>query len=150
MPERALGTILGGEDPPSEDEGVSKQALREKIMEASFESEGFSYDDCSLAMARIIVEAIEKYPCLRDVPMEPTYLTDTDGKMVWFEDRDSPAVYIRQGMFEVLKFLHPDEESPERKVMDEMTGFMWGWAYNAAASVCLMEPQPNPAIVEIG
>ena len=43
-----------------------------------------------------------------------------------------------------------DEASPERKVMMELTGFMWGWAYNAAARVLGLNAQPNPAIVEIG
>jgi hypothetical protein len=147
MPERALGTILGGKDQPTDEEKLSRQELLEKIRGASLAPD--SYDDASLAIARVIVEAIEKYPCLRSVPMEAEYLRDANEKMVWFEDRESPAIHIRPGMYEILEKLHPDESSPERVVMNGMTGFMWGWAYNAAAHVLFMDQQRNPAIVEI-
>lgn len=149
LPERALGTILGGKDQPSDEESLSLQELREKIRTASLEPD--SYDGASLAIARVIVEAIEKYPCLRDVPMEGVYLTDTGGKMVMYETGgDVPCIVIRQGLYDILKQIHHDEQCPERAVMDGMTGFMWGWAYNAAARVLMMDQQPNPAIMEIG
>ncbi|MCU1489708.1 MAG: hypothetical protein JWM85_1113 [Acidimicrobiaceae bacterium] len=31
----------------------------------------------------------------------------------------------------------------------QLTGFMWGWALNAARACCELEPVPNPAIVEV-
>jgi hypothetical protein len=31
-----------------------------------------------------------------------------------------------------------------------MTGFMWGWAFNAARRICELPPAANPAIVTIG
>ncbi len=147
MPERALGTIFRGDDQPTEDEKLSPEEFETKIRVAPIESR--SYDGASLAMARIIVDAVEKYPCLRGVPMESVYLRDKDEKMVWFEDRESPSVHIRAGMYDVLKDIFPDEACPERKVMQGLSGFMWGWAYNAAAQVLKLEAQPNPAIMEI-
>jgi len=147
LPKRALETILGGKDQPTEEETVSREELEAKIRLASMEPD--SYDDCSLAIARVIVEAVEKYPNLRSVPMEAEYLRDVDGETVWFEDRERPVIHIRSGMHDVLKEIFPDEQSPERKVMSEMTGFMWGWAYNAAARVLGMSARPNPAIVEL-
>ena len=143
MPERALGTILGDKDQPAEDEKVSPEEFEAKIRAASMEPD--SYDGASLAIARVILEAVEKYPCLRDVPMESVYLTGKDGKVNY----DKPAVHICPGMYDVLKNIFPDEACPERKVMEGLTGFMWGWAYNASGRGLGLAEQPSPAIIEI-
>ena len=144
MPERALETVLGGADQPNEEEKLSPKEFEDQIREAPIEAN--SYNGAAAATARIIVEAIDKYPELRTVPMESVYLKDQTGHMIF----EPQAVKLVLGMYDVLKQLYPDEESPEGKVLSDLTGFMWGWAYNAAARILGLKDQPNPAIVEIG
>jgi len=146
MPERALGTILGDEEQPTEEEQLSSKEFEAKVRSASLDVTD-SYDGAALGIARVIVEAIEKYPSLRSVPMEADFLRDATGEVVW--DGDNLICYC-MGLYDILKKIHPDKSSPERQVMDGMTGFMWGWAYNAAARILGLASQPNPAIMEIG
>ena len=145
--ERALGTILGGEDQPSEEERETREQMEGRIRNAPISADG--YDGAATACARIILEAYEEYPVLRNHPTEGVYLTDQAGQMVWFEEHKKQAVVTIPGLVDVLKQLH--EQEPEKlAVFSDLTGFMWGWAVNAARHVLGLDPKPNPAILEIG
>ena len=62
-----------------------------------------------------------------------------DGK----KDYNNP-IYGRQGLYDVLK--------ADGIPLEELgiTGFQWGWAYNAARRCLELPPEPNPAIITIG
>lgn len=63
------------------------------------------------------------------------------------QDADGPRpkyVKVRDGLYDVMKAEGIDLAELE------LTGFMWGWAVNAARKVLGDGPVPNPAIVEIG
>ena len=46
--------------------------------------------------------------------------------------------------FDAVKVKHPSSE-----LLEELTGFMVGWAYNAVRYCFNAQPKANPAIVEI-
>ncbi len=142
--ERALKTILGGDPQPTEEEKESIEEMRSRILSAPIESK--SYDGTATACARLILEAWAKYPALTECPLENMYLMGKDGQMVLLDNR--PVVLV-PGVYEALKRIY--EDRPEAmEVFDELTGFMWGWAVNAALRCMDLPPEPNPAIVEIG
>lgn len=57
-----------------------------------------------------------------------------DRQMVW------PAEVVTAGWYEQMK---------DQGVMPalDLTGFMWGWAVNAALRCMELPPRPNPAII---
>lgn len=142
--ERALKTILGGEEQPSEEEQQTPAEMLDQIREASL-TPG-SYGDAALACARLILETYEKYPTLRDQPTEGVYLKGQDGMLVIAADKG--LVPLVHSLHDILKRLH-DEDSPEREILSGLTGFMWGWAVNAVGYALGDPPKPNPAIAEI-
>lgn len=144
MPERALKTVLGGEEQPTQDEKLNLEEFEDRVREAPIE--GGSYDGSALACARMILEAVEKYPPLRQVPYESVYLRGGDGMMIM--SPDGGAVVIQPGLHDVLKRLHPT--GIEAEILADLTGFMWGWACNAVQRILGKDPVPNPAIVDIG
>lgn len=136
-----MKTILGGEGQPSEDEKSTPEQMLDMIRSQGFEN--LDYGTTATAVARLILEAYEKFPEIQDVPKEHVYLRDGAGQMVW------PAVHLTADLRGVLKQLHADE--PEKlKVLSDPTGFMWGWAVNAVQYAMLLPEEPNPAIVTIG
>lgn len=147
--ERALDTILGGEGQPEEEEKQTPEEMLASIREAPIDAHG-SYGGCSLACARIILEVYEKYPMLREFPTETIYLKGPDGKVVEPPGDSFCLIPLTYDLSDVLRRLHPDEKSPERQVLAELTGFMWGWALNAVGYALGDPPKPNPALMTIG
>ena len=138
--ERALKTVLGGEEQPTEEEKQTPEQMLASIRGAALID--LDYGTTALACARLILEAYERYPVLREEPTEAVYLQDAAGKMVW------PAVHLRPGLHSILKELFEDEQQ-RLDVLSDLTGFMWGWAVNAVRYAMGEPPVPNPAIVEI-
>ena len=139
--DRALGSILGGEEHPTEDERQTPEQMLDSIRDAKFTD--LDYGTTSLACARLILEAFEKHPAIRDVPTEHEYLKDADGLMVW------PAVYLTADLHGVLNQLYAEDEM-RLGILDGLTGFMWGWAVNAVRYAMGDPPKPNPALMTIG
>lgn len=146
--ERALGTILGGEGQPEESEKQTPEEMLASIQQAPLERK--SYGGTSLACARIILEAYEKYPELRSHPTSTQYLRGKDGKLVEKAGKDFGLIVLVHDLNHILKQLHPDESSPERQILSDLTGFMWGWAVNAVGYALGEPPKPNPALMTIG
>lgn len=157
--ERALKTILGGDPPPGPEEQESVEAMRARILAAPLDPHG-SYDGCATACARIVLEALERWPVLTSVPTETIYLRDDDNKAVLVTSAgeivsdfsaDVHMVPISSSLYDVLKRIHP-EGTTQHAVFEELTGFMWGWAVNAArrcAQVGVkLGPVPNPALLD--
>jgi len=138
---RALGVVLGGDEQPTEEERKSVAEMRETLLAAPIEST--SYEGTANACARLILEAWEKYPNVRDVPSENEYLRGPDGKTVL-----EPWVSITKDLHPVLKEIYKDNKAATA-VLSDLTGFMWGWAVNAARRCSDMPQVPNPAIVTI-
>lgn len=142
MADRALKTIFGAEQ-PAQDEQLSPEEFERTIRESPMAAS--SYGGAASACARLILEALEKYPQLRDVPYEGRYLTEKDGNLVY--SPDGGLVLIQAGLHDALKRLHPDGEGAT--VLSGLTGFMWGWACNAVQNILGKPPVPNPAILDI-
>lgn len=144
--DRALGTILGGEEQPTEEDRSTPAELLDEIREVNIAGP-HDYGSAALAMAKILLEAFERYPALREHPTENIYLRSDDGNLVF--NSKGGLVCLQHGLYDVLKDLHPDEDSPERRLMSDLTGFMWGWAVNAVGFALGDPPKPNPAILEV-
>lgn len=142
--ERAIETILGGKEQPKESEKQTPEQMLASIREAPISTE--SYGGTALACARVILEAYERYPVLKGHPTETQYLRGPDGKSVFVDDGLVPLTY---DLHDVLKRLHPDEDGPERQVLSDLTGFMWGWAVNAVRYALGDPPQGNPALMTV-
>ena len=82
-----------------------------------------SYDGCATRCARLVLEYLESHP--------EAHAKDANGDL-----------------YDLVKASVSPEDRKE--VMGELTGFMWGWAVNAARHVLKLKPVPNPAIITIG
>jgi len=138
--EKAVETILGGEDEP---EHLTDEQFEQMIRTAPIKPD-LGYDEGSNACARIVLEAYEKYPQLQDLPEEHIYLKFANGKT----DLDN-FYSINTTLYDVLRKLYDDDSYEYRWVFSELTGFMWGWAVNAARKVLGLGAVPNPALITI-
>jgi hypothetical protein len=143
----ALKVILGGQ---SEDDQVH-------MYPGEFEStirnapgppwEGDeAYSECSNYLARLILEWLEKdfERVLSPVESEYVWPKDENGETIWDSTRVvKPILGWSDRMKEDGYFAEPDG-------MFGCTGFMWGWAVNAARSIVNVPSVPNPAIITIG
>lgn len=138
--ERALGTVLGGKPSPEKDEQMDPVQFEAWIM--SHTSDLHSYEGTAAYAAKLILDHFRAHPEDTSIPTEPKYLMDKkpDGTDDWDTWRQDKSVRnLTDVMFEY----------PEFKALD-LTGFMWGWAVNAARRCCELPSVPNPAIVTIG
>lgn len=140
--ERALKTVLGGEESPTKDEGMSPAEMKAMLEAKDDDTDG--YDAHAQVMAKYLVRLYEKYPEIAYCPTEDVYRKDDNGETIW----EGPALVT--GLSEVAKREWPDESHPFRQALSEATGFSWGWAVNAARYCLDLPPVPNPAILTVG
>lgn len=138
--EAAVHAVLGGAQPEHLE---TAEEMRDRIMATTVEEAHGTYDGCATYMAKIILTAFTLQPELAQVPTEPVYETDDDGRMRFV---DGNPVVVHPGLYEVLK---QRITADDRDVAKEMSGFQWGWAVNAARRCVELGPVPNPAIVTI-
>lgn len=131
----AMKAILAGEDPGSP---MSETAFEQMIREAPLD-QGWDYGTASNAIARLVLKAYEDYPMLREVPDDVQYLVDANGNKVY-------SIKLTNSLYDVIKQLYPEHYDD---LFSGMTGFMWGWAVNAARSILDLGPLPNPALLTI-
>ncbi len=141
--DRAIETILGDKDSPSEEEQRTPEQMLDAIREALESPE--DYGGCALSYARVLLEAYEAHPALRDHPTKTVYLEGQDGRAVFTDS--GGLVRLIPDIYDVLESLHPDEDCWQRKVMSDLTGFMVGWANNAVRYALGDPPVPNPAMI---
>lgn len=139
--DRALGTILGGEEPPSEEEEKTPQWWLDHLL--GREDDVGSYEGHAETMAKYIILAYRRMPGLVHAPNSPVWLTSEWG------DKDYDVVVLPD-LSDCLKKVYADEDHPFRKALGEATGFSWGWAFNIARYALELPPQPNPAIITVG
>lgn len=131
--DRALGTILGGEPSPEEDEQMGVIEFRAYIMQP--DQEALDYGEAARRVARMILEFFMADPHRATIPTETVYQQPVD----W-----SNPVVLERDLYAVMK----DNGIPLADL--GLSGFQWGWAVNAARRCVELEPVSNPAIVTIG
>lgn len=148
----ALGKIIGGKEIP-EDSVMSEAEFEAHIRGIDYSDVTvLTYDTSATAIAKMVLDALEKYPVLQTVPTEKVYLRDEDGAVL-SPDKDEnygfqKMIPISADLYAVLKLLY-GANSIEVEILKDSTGFMWGWAVNAARSILGLGPVPNPAIIEV-
>ena len=124
---RALGTILGEKPQPSDEDRVSMKELEARIRSRPLPGEGtppWKDEDTSDAYSKAAEILAHAYLVLAD------------------EDPD----LLTKGMWDAFTARWPDGDD----WIGGVSGFMEGWAFNAARSIKQLPPTPNPAIIEIG
>lgn len=138
--ESALGAVLGSEETP---ERMTDEEF-ERVIRTAPIAPGLGYEGGANACARIILDAYEAYPELQDMTDSRTYLHLADGDIDW-----SNPISTNRTLTDVIKRLYPEGTPEHDHVIVDLTGFMWGWAVNAARKVLGLGPVPNPALVTI-
>jgi hypothetical protein len=140
--EQAMRAVLGGDQP----ERLTDEDFERMIRTAA---PGGGYDGTANYAARLVLEFLETHPEHRGTPIEAEGEFQINGRKAepWeLRDADGPRpeyVKIRDGLYDVMK------EAGVPLADLDLTGFMWGWAANAARHVLGLRAQPNPAIVEV-
>lgn len=145
-PSAAMRKIVGN-DPISEDAVQTKQEFERSIRNATVNwkdrevPDGEGYDMCSRYIARGILEMYEAFPDTRNLSDIPKFLQDANGDITW----ENP-ISLTVTLSDVYRKLY--EGTSYREAYSESSGFMWGWAVNAARSILDLGPLPNPAIID--
>lgn len=142
-PMRALKTILGGDPQPSDEERESIEEMRNRILLIT-RDQATDYDTISLYAAKLILVFLLDDPSRKDIPTENVYEQDASGGLVISDE--GGLVLAEPGLYEVMK----QAGEPWSAIGDlGLTGFMWGWACNAARRCLELPPVENPAILTI-
>jgi FAD/FMN-containing dehydrogenase len=138
----ALRGALGGEEPK---ERLTVEKMRKQILSASDHPK--SYDETGRACAKVILGFLERHPEASEMP------ADSEGEFGKFADGTpnwNDYHVVREGLYEYIKRSEPAlYEQHEEAIFGELTGFMWGWAVNAARRCLELPPVANPAIIEV-
>lgn len=126
--ERALGTVLGNDPQPAAEERMSAGEMAEWVMAAT-SADANSYDGCARYAAKLVLTWLLEDPTRASSPPENEY--------------DDAYNVTTPGWYDRMKA----DGSPVASL--DLTGFMWGWAVNAARRCVELPPSPNPAIVSI-
>jgi hypothetical protein len=153
---RALKTILGGDAPPEGAECVSMAELEQRIRSRPLPGEGTKpweaddKDDAYSVAAEIVAHA---FLVLADE--DPTLLTrqefytEDDFRHHEGEDWWHGLVGKPKDASEVIWRAFTDRWPNGDEWVGGATGFMVGWAFNAARSIKGEPPAPNPAILTV-
>lgn len=133
----ALSVVLGG-DEEAEKPDMDPEQMREWIM-ACTKEDATDYDNMARYAAKLILVFLLEDPSRASIPSENVYKKGPDGEIDW-----SNMEVETPGLYDVMKEAGSD--------IDELglSGFMWGWAVNAARRCVELPPVPNPAIVTLG
>jgi hypothetical protein len=143
--ERALKTVLGGEESPTKEEGMTPAEMRDNLLSVGENPE--SYDDGARKAGKIILQYLILHPEDCELTAESEYIYP-EGSFESMESMLRDRVLVRLGIDDAMK----EKEPALREQMSGMglTGFMYGWAVNAAKYSLGLPPVPNPAIVTVG
>jgi len=132
--EEGMKANIAGEEPHPMTDEEFEQMVREAPIP------GDSYSGQANATAKLILEMYEEYPQTRELPEEREYLRDLDGHVDW-----NDPIYLNVTLYDVTKKAYPQHH----ELFLDLTGFMWGWAVNAARKILGLGPLPNPALMTI-
>lgn len=137
----ALRAIFGSDEPL--DEPMTAGEMRAWIEAASLplpDDRDEGYTEASRYAAKLILHWLLADPSRASTPVEADYDWDAD------PDRGTQGMKPEHtravGWYQQMK----DDGIPINEL--DLTGFMWGWAANAARRCVELPPAPNPAIVE--
>lgn len=136
--EDAASVILRG-DQEVEKQHMDPEQMRQWIM-ACTKDDATDYDGTARYAAKLILVFLLEDPIRARIPIEPVYAKNgPNGTIDW-----SNIIVEIPDLYEVMQ----ESGIP----IDDLglTGFMWGWATNAARHCLELGPVPNPAIVELG
>ena len=120
---------------------MTDEELETSVRTADLTIEIWSYNASANACARLVLEAYEKYPNLKDVAMESRYLEFANGKADF--DNFFP---IDMTLYDVIKRLYPEDSQEYKNILSGLSDFQWGWAINAARHILNYGPVVNPAL----
>lgn len=158
--ERTLQTILGDAEQPTEEEKQTPEQMYAWLKSAADASEfeqgeatAESYDEACRVTARAVLEHLEKHP--EHMYHRPDGITESrhdqppedeiadDPREGWMQlSEDFWMRYTSPSLYDLMK----DQGA---KIPEGLTGFMWGWACNAARYALKLGPFDNPALLEI-
>ena len=146
--ERALASILGGEPEPEAEERLTREELSRQLADVPTlndirvgKAKGLGYGETATVATRAILEFWSAHPEFKDCPVESEY--EPDAWKDFDGDSQNFPKPVRAGLYDVMK-----QHDYDLGVLD-LTGFMWGFAYNQARWLRYEEPESNPAIIEI-
>lgn len=146
--ERALGTILGDQESPGEDEQMSDEAFEAWIRECpAIVNE---YGETARLAAKRVLLFLEEFPEARTLAIETEGAwCDAAGVQLTQEQlreklpEGAEFLAVKEGLYDEMK-----RQGAGLADLD-LTGFMWGWAFNAAHKVLGLPSQPNPTLLEV-
>lgn len=137
--DRALDTILGGAPAPTEDEGQTAEEMRAEIM--ALTEDPHTYGGTANWTAKLILEWLLADPRRAQFPIENVYEHDDAGNLVF--NAEGGLNLIEHGWYDRMK-----DDGIDLADLG-LSGFMWGWAVNAARRCLELPPVANPAIINI-
>lgn len=153
---RALDTILGNEPQPSEtgEKTMSPVEMRAHIEAAPApDSAEFDYDGAARFLAKHVLAYFLAHPEHAQLPASAKYefvesreRPDGEGWKECGTDYWGRTVGIDLWQ----NCVKPSLSESDYEAVSDFTGFMWGWAVNAARYCVELPPVPNPALVTIG
>lgn len=144
----ALGLVMG-KDEEEAPERVDPAGMRKRILAAATRGGGpLGYDDCGEMAAGMVLMFYEAHPEATTWPVERAHHWERDGQQVDpGKDGWEGLQYVGDG-----PDLYAEVNSFTDGKLDGfgLTGFLWGWAVNAARYALDLPPEPNPAIITVG
>ena len=127
----ALGVVVGGDEQPA-----SRSIVDMAIEVMGTTEDPNTYEGTANYCAFLIVSWLKEDPTRAGSPTENVYRYGPNNE--WTGE------IIDHGWYERMK-----DDGIELGKLD-LTGFMWGWAVNAARAILDLPEVPNPAILTIG
>ena len=136
-----MKAVLGGEQPKRRMTTMEQRAYLESAPDRPE-----SYDDGARLAGKLVLEFLERHPEASEMPAENQgeFGRLPDGEPNWEDYR-----VIREGLYDYMKKAESVWFVDHTTAFDGLTGFMWGWAVNAARRCLELLPVENPAIVEV-
>jgi hypothetical protein len=132
----AMRKIVGGVEPPAP---MAFDVFCARIRAAV--DVPTDYGGTSESVAKYLLRYLEEHPEHRDLPLDDVY--DWEAWRATSMQEHPPKV--GDGVWSLAKAAYPEMKT----VAEGITGFMAGWAFNAARHCLGLGPVSNPAIVEI-
>lgn len=156
---RALDTVVGGADQPGDDERARLEEFAARIRRTPLPGDGqpiherrdlgrdaYSFAGDALAHAFLVLE--EEQPGILDKRLvygdAPERFAEADRRW-WDENMKGTEQEANAAVWEAFCERWPDGDD----WIGGATGFMVGWAHNAARTINNLPPVPNPAIVTL-
>jgi hypothetical protein len=149
----ALGIVLGGVDPeekprPSQQEYLDTCDMPPEWSEKAIgafldysDDSGRAYSECGRIIGKLILDFLREHPECENMPAESKY--DWTG----FDGGSMPPI-VAEGLWDTI--VRVDPERGKKLNACQPSGFMVGWAINAARTAMGWGPVANPALITIG